>query len=595
MKEHVLSKTKQAIYPEHVIFVDTETTQTKPTKNRIIHHFLLGVAIYYRNRKDGAKPTEDVFRFTKINEFWLWAFRKCKAGRKTYIISHNIVFDMTVLQHITHLSNSGYKCQFVFESGITFIGKWRAGKHTIVLLDNANWFQGKLAKWGNALNLPKMTMPVTTTVNEKMFTYCQRDTTILLELHKWYIKFLQEHNLGSWRMTIASSAFYSYRYRFMRHPITIPENEREQELARKSYHGGRTEVLRCGSYQNEPFFKIDINSMYPYVMKNELFPTRLKVLEVGCTLNNLRKYIKKYAVIAQVILDTPLPFFVYQKDGRNVYPIGEFETVLTSPEIELALEQSWIKEIQTIAYYYRRKLFTSYVSFFYGLKQGYTRSGQQLLKDFTKLYLNSLYGKFGQRQYVNSILENCPDDFPSLMFGINAQTRNRYIIRRVANTLLRTEKGGTGHNAFVSIASHVTAYARLYLYSLVILAQRENVFYMDTDSLIVNQRGYNNLTSLMDDYKIGYIHTEGKADSISVRAPKDYRFGSERKLKGVSKDAPEISPDVFEQTLWPGYNYTLKNDINHFVNRIIIKHINPQVLSGIIQNNSSVSPFVITL
>jgi hypothetical protein len=579
--------------PENIIFVDVETTQYKTDDNKIYHKLMLGVGIYYRNRSDGNKSTKEVYRFTTSEDFWSWVMSKSRAKTILYLISHNAVFDFTVLQHIGYLCEYDYTCQFVYEGGVRFISKWRTNNHTVMILDNSNWFAGKLEKWGNELNLPKLKMPKGLSSQEKWFVYCERDCEILYRLFLWYIRFLKENNLGSWKYTIAASAFTSFRHRFMKHPIYIPDELEDSDIARRSYHGGRTECFKVGEYNNGPYYKLDINSMYPYVMRNFEYPVCFEGRYKNPDKRKSRLSIKHKAIIADCLINTHLPYFVYKKENRNVYPIGRFRTVLCTEEFKLAYDNGWIEKIYDCVIYRKRKIFLPYVDFFYEIKQQATDNNTPLIRAFAKLYLNSLYGKFGQRGFKDEVIGQDIDDNIRVSYGYNIQSGERFTLRQIGHNVIYSEKRGESYNAFCAIASHVTANARLLLYDTILKAKRCNCFYCDTDSIIVNQIGFNLLSSSLSNSLLGYWKIEGIADSISITAPKHYTFGDKIVIKGVRRNAEKISRDTFNQQIWPGFNAILKQGVEVYFNYFQIKTLRPSIISGIVQNTGEITPFII--
>lgn len=591
---HKLRPNTKNTRPEYLIFVDTETLPRKKSEGKTVHDLRLGVGIFVRRRRDGEQDTRDIFRFTTHDEFWEWVSSKTQQESIMYMIAHNVGFDFTVLKHITFLTRAGYKCLFVFEKGMAFIAKWRKHNHTIYLLDNANWFPGKLEYVAEQMNYEKLEMPNFSDPDDVWFEYCQKDTEILEKLYHHWINFMDDHNLGTWRYTLASCAFNAYRHRFMAFPIYLPNNDNETNLARESYHGGRTECFRVGEYNNATFYKLDVNSMYPAVMGNNAYPSQVRGTGNELSVERLSRILGKNAVIATVSLCVDEPWFVVKQDKRNVYPIGEFTTELTTPELSLALKRKWIKEIHSYARYSMRPLFTEYVDFFYGLKLQYEKEDNRLWRTICKLFLNSLYGKFGQRGYVDKIIGEAKPGEHTVSYGFNTVTKERYMIRQIGKNVMYSAQSGEGYNSFCAVASHVTAYARIFLYELVQLAKRENCFYCDTDSLIVNQEGFNNLEQLIHPTKLGALKIEGVAGEIEIIAPKHYRFGEKIVRKGIRKNAAQVGKNTFVQEVWPGLNTILKNGGESYFTYKQQKTLNPRITSGNIDTLGFVTPFVLT-
>jgi len=594
-RAHRLSEMPGETLPSYMIFVDTETTQRQAVGNIIYQDFMLGVGIYWYHRKGRKNTKVETFRFTQVELFWEFVMAHCIKGTKLCLFAHNAVFDMTVLKHMHWLTQFGYKCEFVFDKGITFIAQWKRDDHTILILNTANWFLGSVAKWGEAIGLDKLEMPEDDATEEDWFIYCERDTVILLELTRWYFKFLKDYRLGSWKYTIASQAFTAFRHRFMPNKINIPDNDIETRLARASYKGGRTEVFKQGHYKDGPYYKVDVNSMYPYVMKEFSYPTSLAYVGKILTYEQAQQLRGRYGIIADCTICTPIPYFVEGSTGRNVYPIGTFRTTLTTNEFFRAFDNRWIQEVHEFATYRMRKIFVDYVSFFYNLKVKFTEQGNRLQRSFTKLYLNSLYGKFGQRGYQDEIIGETAEPGLAVWYAIDAQTHDHYMYRLIGTTLMRSWQEGEAYHAFCAVASHVTANARLYLYDAILRAGRENVWYSDTDSMIVNTEGYKRMNSVMDDTKLGLWALEGVSDEVEILAPKHYRFQGKWTRKGVRKNAQEIKDNVFKQEVWPGFNTILKGGDEHYFNKFVIKTLTPTIKTGQVVEGGLVVPLEMTM
>jgi len=588
---HELKHDTRTTMPEHLLFVDVETTLHEGEHDHTIHRLRLGVAIYLRVRRDTESVTRKVCRFTDAEEFWDFAFRCTHSHGVLYVIAHNAGFDLIVLQHMTHLVEAGYDPTFIAEGQSVFISKWRDGERTITILDNLNWFGGALEKWGQELGLHKMRMPAWEASDEEWYVYCQRDVEILVQLWEWYRSFLQEHDLGKWPITIASGALTAFRHRFLQHRIWIPDEAEESDIARAAYHGGRTEVFRVGRYDDGPFYKVDVNSMYPFVMREHRYPTSFEMRLQDVPLEKLSYTLRTHCAVATVTVDTPVPYFGYVWDGRNVYPTGRFVTTLCSEELRLAAARGWLVEVHDCTVYKARRIFRSYVDFFYRQKQEADRSGLRLQRAFAKLYLNSLYGKFGQRGYVDEVIGYDADFAFRCEPVYNAVTGEHYLYRQIGHKVMRTTRGGEAWNAFAAIAAHVTANARLVLYDAVQVAGREHCYYCDTDSLILDPVGYQRLGYLLDDQALGKWKLEAVAEEIEIVAPKHYRMDTVWKRKGIRRNAEQLSKNVFRQEIWPSYNRILREGVEEYFNYDIVKTIDPRIDCGYTAAEGYVIPF----
>lgn len=592
-KARKLPKNKETRHPQLWCFVDTETIPVKVDDNKTVHKFRLGVAIFVRFRSDVSTPKITVCNFSDRKTFWDKVNSFVKGKNTIHIIAHNALFDMVVLRFEQYLMTMGFECRFIFEQGVTFISKWRNNDRGIMILDNSNWFAGKLEKWGDKLNVPKMGMPKFDASEKDWFTYCFRDTEILYKLQLWLIDFIKNNDLGNWKYTLAGLSFNAYRHRFMSHPIYIPEETRETYLARQAYKGGRTECFYSGNFSKGPYYKLDINSMYPYVMKVNEYPTNVEGYVRNPSIESVKKGLVNYCAIAKVKVNVTEPFYPIRYNDRTAYPIGKFTCYLSTPEIAIGIDRGWIESIKEIAWYRKRNIFRAFVDFFYTERMRWAEKGDELRSFMFKIFLNSLYGKFGQRKYDDKVIGFQEPHTYEPSYYYDSITGKRGMVRQMGANIILSTVGGEGYNSFCAIASHVTAYARIYLYSLIIKAGRNNVWYCDTDSIITNRNGLLNVDNVIDKRQLGALKIEGIADEIEIISPKHYKFGDDITLKGVSKNAKRTSDGGYIQEIWPGLNKILKVKENNYFNYNIIKHLRSTVQSGNILPNGKVEPFIL--
>jgi len=167
--------------------------------------------------------------------------------------------------------------------------------------------------------------------------------------------------------------------------------------------------------------------------------------------------------------------------------------------------------------------------------------------------------------------------------------RLRYLLGEVFELKSYSES----YNSFPAICAHVTAYARLYLWSLMQMAGTGNYFYCDTDSLIVNDAGMDNLTDVLDDTKLGFMKHEETVHKLIIHGLKDYEKDSKVVIKGIRKNAVKLSEGVYRQEQWSSFKGLLHSgDINTYTVKIVTKHLSRKYTKGIVLDNGTVTPFV---
>ena len=567
--QHRIKALETTSFPNEVVFFDTETKPIKVNDKTIIHKLWFGIALYWRNYPDRKKDTLEWFRFERAGELWEWILGKVRDKRRLVVVAHNITFDFITTRGFEYLDESGYKVNKAIFDHCRFIMTFKNDKKTILVLDNMNYFKTSLQVLGEGLKLEKLTMPEYGESQDVWDRYCKRDVEVLYKAWCEYRDFIIENDLGSFGLTIASQAFNAYRKRFMRLPIFIHTSKKALALERLSYKGGRVECFRLGKQKKQDYYCLDVNSMYPAVMSEFSYPTNLISTGTSASLSRLSEWLDTYAVIARVRIETTFPVYGVRMNDKLLFPIGSFETTLTTQELLLGLERGLITEILDYALYERGAIFRGYVDYMYNLRKKFSREERFGFSLMAKYLLNSLYGKFGQKIISWKSLGESKGDKWGYWTEVNAQSNQVYTYRIISglvqvredyqsdsNLYYWNESGKRidvytgqweGFNSFTAIAAEVTANARLRLLRLIEQAGWNNVFYVDTDSLIVNGAGYKNLQDEIDPDRLGALKLEDRSNHLILHNAKDYELGDKIRIKGVRKNAEQIEDDTYRQ------------------------------------------------
>jgi len=588
---HNLRGNKSSMRPVRHLFVDVESRLIDAGEGKVGHVLWFGYCAYWRRRPDHDSDTLRYLRFDTVSEFWSIVFDLAKDKTALYLVSHNTAYDFGVLHIFPNLEADGFKLTSIYLGGLSVIMRFKEGKRKIVLLDNANFFQGKLATLGAAIGFPKHDVDPLTAPLELVDPYCKRDVEILVKLWQAYYTFIDEHDLGNWGATLPSQAFKAFRHRFMKHKITIHADEPALEMEREAYHGGRTSAFWTGAANGQQFYKVDVNSMYPYVMAKETYPRQFYGLRGGTDVAGLEKKLKQWLVIARVTIETDEPVYPIMVKGHLVHPVGRFDTVLSTPELRYAIDHGHLERVHEMALYFPAPIFSEYVKFFYGLKDRYRQEGNGTSYLMVKLYLNSLYGKFGQKSELWEKFDGAPPGLDNLTRWYDAKEDVTWRVYHFGGQVWRSKENGEARDSFPAIAAHVTAYARLYLWKLIKTAGRGHSFYTDTDSIIVDQTGYDNLAEYMDESRLGALKIEAQDDNMRIVCPKHYRMGDEWKRKGVPSKAEPLGGDVFKCTQFPSFKtQRAPGEKDAYQTKTVIKHLTGRIYDGVKSADGWIEP-----
>lgn len=589
---HVLKGEKTLTIPRHFIFFDTETTQTEQPDRSVVQSFRLGWAVYYCRGYGRHAPIEDWRYLSQTDDFWDFVFTHAEPKQRLWIIARNIVFDFTICRGWEALKSEGYKLEFFHNNGVSVIVTVKKSSSTIVFLDSMNWFPESLAETGKRIGIAKLGIDFATCTQQELSVYCRNDVQIEFTNFKIFIAFLEGNTIARLCYTRASTAMAAYLLRHYHTPIYIHNNYEALRLERESYKGGRCECFYIGEISDENLYIVDVNSLYPFVMSANLFPIKYKAVLHHPTVADLRSIIDDIALVSRVAIDTDEPLYAVKGD-RTIFPLGNFVTVLCTPEIRYALEHGHVKGVLECYTYEQADIFTSYVRTIYNLRMGLKARGERAYEQLCKYLLNSLYGKFGQRAENWVRIGSAPDepDREELIFEDNPRRimRLRYLLGEV----FELKGHGEAYNSFPAIAAHVTAYARLYLWKLMQICGVGNYFYCDTDSLMVNETGLLNLSGYLSDTELGKLKIESSFNHLIIRGLKDYETSTKTVVKGISKKAVKLADGVYEQDCWPTFRGLFHSaDVNTYIVKRVTKHLSREYTKGTVGITGIVSPFI---
>uniref|UniRef100_A0A6M3L9T4 DNA-directed DNA polymerase n=1 Tax=viral metagenome TaxID=1070528 RepID=A0A6M3L9T4_9ZZZZ len=544
-KQRALSVLTGETMPSAWLFTDTETKVIREGE-RDKHIFTLGWVIrgqYFQGR-DSWKYVKEYFSRA---ESWLSYINQDALGRdSTILCGHNIFFDIQAAGFFPYFHQRGWKLEYVYDKGLVYILKIVNNQSSLTVLSTTNWFDCSLRDLGDMLDISKGEVEFDNVSRRELKAYCLRDTEIVAAAVAHYLEFITTNDLGRFSFTGSSQALKAYRKRFMTSRIFIHTDDAVHELERSAYIGGRNEAFFIGTPRGRGFVTLDINGMYPYVMKKYRYPSKLLAYMEGEPLQRYLELLGEYMMIAEVTLDTQDPVYATRYRGKTVFPTGRFDTWLCTGGLNYAREHGHIKKIRRAAVYQGVDLFTGYVDYFSALRSLYAERGQGVMVKLCKDMHNKLYGKFGERGMVSELYESKGDEeywrdevYDMMSGGTWIET---YLMGMY---LLQHQEGETPHSA-PAIAAHITENARLTLWDLICCIGRDRVIYCDTDSVIVPEDVLKEIKWHLDPLELGALKVQDRYKHLEIGGAKNYRTDDTRHIKGIPAQAKEVAPGVFE-------------------------------------------------
>lgn len=409
--------------------------------------------------------------------------------RKYIIFFHNLDFDFAILLEL--LRDKMREMQFVVRGSNLIQIKWR----NIIFRDSLQFMNAPLRVLGDFVGVKKGVWEKAKKSHKTLLEYVKGDALILLlailEFNR-QLKKITGKNIWNYP-TPASYAHASLfpRTEFRNFFVVNAKSGKFYSkfvkvvnllIRNNFYFGGRTENFVFG-HVRERIYKYDVNSLYPYVMFKYAgnFPLRPREIKLKKPEN------EQYLFIGKIRTDYHgFPPFCVRAPDKRLYFVWKPKGVvaLWREEFEYLVEIGLIREWKGFFITFstptpqQARALQERIKKLYELKKN--SSGFKRLA--VKLLLNSSYGKFAQKHIQENIS----------LLGMNPECLiYDYATKRRVPQLLWERNRETRYYKKLNyaIGAYITAMARLHMFKLLhyCFKERIDVYYMDTDSLLVNR------------------------------------------------------------------------------------------------------------
>lgn len=573
-----LNESKKRNFDEQFFVFDTETYGLNPQKDKLAFGVIYG---------------KDFLKILRTPKEFQEEFKHPRYNNKK-IFAHNAEYDTSSIfgNVIANIDNSAI-----------FNGKFISLKyHKTSFCDSSNIYPTSAEKIGKMLGFPKGKTPdkfinpekytkQEKRINTEDIEYCIQDCKIIF---KALLQMFER--VGGIRITIASTAMYYFRKRYLKSDILYsPLND----LFFESYYGGRTEAFKIGETSSKCY---DINSLYPSEMIKMKFPDykNLKYDEYINTnkFKNLIKFKEGFAKVRVLHSESYFGLLPYKcpKTKKLLFPVGEFTTFVNFNELRFAIKTGKVKILKVFYACYSNPIETPFSEYVKDLYTERKNSDSELMKTILKLLLNSLYGKFGMREkFTTTYYRKIPNKLIA-----NLKSKNKFYKVQTFSTkrndcYLITENYQTKSTFFSipSIASYITSSARIKLLDGLLKNENKKVVYCDTDSIFLED--YENinlpLSNELGDWKLEDKHI------TEIRGLKNYSYIENGKhhhaIKGVPRGAKEIGKFKFESKKYIKTKEAIRRNKKTGEQKIVVKTITNKYDKRIVLENGNTKPIKI--
>lgn len=487
--------------------------------------FVHGVCIY-KNKVHHFKDKQSMIDFLLES-----------SHRKAYIVATNLQYDLPIL-----FQPFDEKWKILIAGSRVIRASYRKDKGNLFHFFDSLNIAPTFSVWrmGDFLNYKKLPTPpnlLGTSVGTKAWKckahdelwcipcYCGRDALITYIFVKRYQDFLNK--LGTnLKSTIANITMELFRSKYLAGSYRTFDKF-TTDILREGFYGGRTEVYIKGRVKD--FYYYDLNSLYPYVMKKYSYPDP----NTAHLISNPKdlSFIENYEGLSKVRVKVPnthIPLLPVRTEEHLFFPVGEFDGAYSHVELRNAIAEN-VKILKVYWSFYTETTcspFKDFVTDLYKERKELEKVDDKRA-DLVKILMNSLYGKFAQRNhddvgYLKLVTKDMKFSTVKGLFPYRSGEYVYVIIPFLTNIL------PCYSNVLWSL--YISAYARLELFKY-LKAAGSSLIYCDTDSIIT-------FKEFKTSDKLGSLRLIGKYTEGIFLYPKLYflkdEFGKTQiKAKGI--------------------------------------------------------------
>jgi hypothetical protein len=394
--------------------------------------------------------------------------------------------------------------------------------------------------------------------------YCKKDVEITAELFFVVRRALKEiTGVDPLTRPTLSSLSYAHLSRWWKeNEIVIDPVPIEYDDVFSSVPGGRTQALERGSFGDDSFCVVDVNSLYPYICMNNDFPLG-PVSEVRgepssglyVTLCDVDQTSLKYKLVG-----------CREENKRLNWTKDRVEGVwLWCEELRVLRNHGCdVRVYKSLVWPSKGRIFGT-MNAYQKVRFDAKDEGNKSLELMAKTLGNGNTGKLIEKNH-DDIWSICFAPYEVESFLVGCYQPESFEVLDVGNAVLMRGKKVPKVDIIKPrhLGCRVYALARLYVWEN--MMKFEQVFYIDTDSLLVRKSEIEKIS--LDDREYGAFKIEEESSVVKVVSPKNYMIGTKMRCKGYRKGDTWKAQTKDGEVLATGnelvpelYDYLLRDDV----------------------------------
>lgn len=539
---HYIRENQNANVPQRVVCIATESVDShSPGGSQ--QTWRLGVAVFIHWTRHGNLSREARV-YDEPERLWRDIADFTRPKRRTVVYAHNVPYHVRISKALHILPDLNFNLEAIRVANAGSWSRWSRDKATLTICDSSSVFPCTMRTLGSMWGKQLKPRPEGDD-REQWVEHCSRSAEVLAATVVSYFDWLRTGVAGNWQMTGAGQSWAHWRHAHYTHKVLVHPDSEALAAERVAMWTGRAEAFQWGRDVDAPIYEWDWQNAYPRIARDCELPYSLSGSVGAVPVSALRQLVQRYAVLAEVSVETDMPVVPARYDGRILWPVGSFDTTLWDPEIDLLLRTGQSVTVKRAWLYKRGPVLQQWGRWVLG-ELGFEKEGRPpWLGIVLKHWSRALIGRFAT-QYQNWELfgqDSQSDVRMGHMLDLGSQSLMEFM--QVGQKIHTMSGLSESDDSCPQITSYIMSMARNRLYNAMTAIGMSNVYYVDTDSIIVNTAGHYRIRELTDCGKFDGLRLKHSHRGYEIYGPRALVAGDNYVFSGLPSGSRRVGDTSF--------------------------------------------------
>jgi hypothetical protein len=394
---HWLKQVHGSASPDVIVSFDTETKTTSRDGAEVLTLRCWDAIIRCRHAAAGPDETSRPFAGERAGDLADLLAAACSVTGEAWAFAHNAGFDLTVTSLPMVLVGRGWEPSFVNIGDETCVFILRSAHGKLTITDTWSWLRCPLGSAAKDVGMRKTRLPADADSLEAWHHRCKHDVSILDRLLSTLLDWWDSHQLGSFAATGAGCGWRTLRAKIPAKSVLVAPAAELAAFEREAIFGGRKEVWQVGRNRRQWVEDWDLAAAYLTTVANFPLPT-VPVDELrALTLSDPLRPPEGLSAVCRVQIDTRVPCAPLRLLDAVWWPVGRFQTVLSSPELDVVVQLADRVQVLEARWYRVDMSLADWGRWCLGLQSRPDGEVPRVVKRVAKGWGRSVTGRFAMR------------------------------------------------------------------------------------------------------------------------------------------------------------------------------------------------------